>query len=573
MIAAAACVGLALMADGVGRNSATYDEVEYLKIAARWLRTGDQEEITRMGSPLTFWKWQQAPVLWLLDRWDRSAWVDDPERYQVELLPWVRLWSLHVWLIAWGTTVLWAKQMHGPRAAVLAAWLFTLSPNLLAHGGLITMETPITACAVLASFAFWRFLRDPQPRFGFGRWFWISAAASGLAFSCKFTAILFPILFGAAWWLIEVRELAIAQRAAKADDPNPTRGLIPLPLRILTSRTIRIAAIMTAYVAAMLAADWLITGGAMLTPSKTAGAHLVSQRLPESLRGWFATIAETPMPQDWVGFAIQSNHQRSGGPSYLFGERRMTGWRHYYLVALAVKVPLGFWLLAATRAVIRPTRPGRGDALPILTAGLFLLAASAGSTRNYGVRYLLPMAPLAIVWVSSLAESAASIQRRGLRAIIGLSLLSQSLAVASIHPYELSYFNILAQGPIGGRRILADSNLDWGQGAKGLAAMQRQRPEFRDLTLYYFGDTDPRRYGVVGEVHAINAHGPLADTPKLPDRLQARSRFLAVSASLQWGPWGPNGYFDALRGAEPMAYSPDFTIAVYDAAKLLELAP
>src|SRR5262245_52525659 len=64
----AAVVGLGLMVDSLGRSSATYDEVKYLQVAARWWRTGDQEEITRMGSPLVFWKLQQVPVLWVLDR-------------------------------------------------------------------------------------------------------------------------------------------------------------------------------------------------------------------------------------------------------------------------------------------------------------------------------------------------------------------------------------------------------------------------------------------------------------------------------------------------------------------------
>ena len=64
--ALAALVGLAPIVDASFSNSATYDEVTYLRVAAHWWRTGDQSEITRMGSPLTFWKLQQAPVLWCL---------------------------------------------------------------------------------------------------------------------------------------------------------------------------------------------------------------------------------------------------------------------------------------------------------------------------------------------------------------------------------------------------------------------------------------------------------------------------------------------------------------------------
>src|SRR4051794_32318247 len=83
-VALAAAVGVGLLADSLWRSSATYDEVAYLRIAARWWRTGDQEQVTRMGSPLTFWKFQQAPVLWLLDRLGRGDLVDDPIRHQAE---------------------------------------------------------------------------------------------------------------------------------------------------------------------------------------------------------------------------------------------------------------------------------------------------------------------------------------------------------------------------------------------------------------------------------------------------------------------------------------------------------
>ena len=69
------------------QSSATYDEVAYLRVAARWWRTGDQAEITRMGSPLTFWKLQQVPVLWLLDHLGHRDWIDDPIGHQRQLLP------------------------------------------------------------------------------------------------------------------------------------------------------------------------------------------------------------------------------------------------------------------------------------------------------------------------------------------------------------------------------------------------------------------------------------------------------------------------------------------------------
>ena len=186
--------------------------------------------------------------------------------------------------------------------------------------------------------------------------------------------------------------------------------------------------------------------------------------------------------------------RKTGATGYLFGEIRDTGWRHYYLVTLAVKVPLAFWLILALRAALARRIPSAGcDWVLPAAAALFLVIASLGSTRNMGIRYLLPIAPLAIIWVSGLAEGTAWVRRAAWGGLAALAV-----AIASIHPYELSYFNVLAGGPIGGRRILSDSNLDWSQGLKPLAELQRDRPELRDLTLFYFGDTEADRFGVAG---------------------------------------------------------------------------
>jgi hypothetical protein len=269
-----------------------------------------------------------------------------------------------------------------------------------------------------------------------------------------------------------------------------------------------------------------------------------------------ARALETPIPQDWVGFAKQMLHQRSGGPSYLLGERRMHGWWYYYVVALAVKVPLSFWLLFGARIVLGGRVPSTGHTavLPAIL-GLFLAITALGSSRNYGVRYLLPLAPLAIVWVSGLAEAGPWARRAA-----AVGLVGQALAVALIHPFELTYFNALAGGPVGGRRILADSNLDWGQGLRSLVRLQREHPEYADLTFYYFGDTDPKHYGVRGVCHVIDAGSV---HPGLPPRLEAATRRVAVSASLQWGPWGPPGYFGALDDIAPERLTDDRTIAIY----------
>jgi 4-amino-4-deoxy-L-arabinose transferase-like glycosyltransferase len=550
LTAVAVLAGLALSVDAIFKNSATYDEVAYLKVGAHWWRTGDQSAITRMGSPLTFWKLQQVPVLWLVDHLGHREWIDDPIVHQRELLRAVRLGCLWIWLVAIALTAAWSCQSHGPPAMALTAWLFALSPNLIAHGTLATMELPLVAAATAMFWSFWRF-------FDSGRWpwFWLSALAAGVAFSCKFTAIVFPPILAVVWWLAR------------------WQGGERRPM----SLTGHVFSRMLAFLVLMLLTNVALTGFARTPLSSSQGQHPSLERwLGSTAAREVAGLYETPLPQDWVGFATQMHHQASGGASYLWGERRMRGWWYYYFIALAVKVPLGFWLLVVARSALHwdwsHNLRERGVFLIAQTKShihllplvflLFLTITAIGSSRNYGMRYLLPLAPLAIVWVSALADGRFTAWPR-IAAALGLT--SFVAAVAFSHPYELTYFNIMAGGPKGGRHILADSNLDWGQGLDALVRLQRQRPEFRDLTFYYFGDTEPAHYGVSGRCYVINA---VDDQSSLPGLEGVKTPYLAVSASLQFGPWGPPGFFRELDRLEPVRLTDDTTIAIYRTADL-----
>jgi len=545
---AAGVVGLLLVLDSARSISATYDEVTYLKVGARWWREGDPVGITRMGSPLLFWKIQQAPVYWLLDQIGRGDLIDEPMARQEELLPIVRAGASWIWLLGLILTAWWAKLLSGPRSMAAAAWIFALSPNLIAHGTLITMETPLVVTATAMLLAFWAFLRD-----GRRRWFWASAILGGLAFSCKYTVILLPPILAVVWWLDGLRW--------------------GMPRTELLRHSRRVVLGMMVYVAALLLGNFALTGFAMLPLSPTTGAHPSVDGRFGPLGPLLARLYETPIPQDWVGLANQFRHQASGGPSYLMGERRMSGWWYYYFVAMAVKIPLAFWLLVISRLIVgaRSENIGRSpDRMLIQVIALFLIVTALGSSRNYGLRYLLPLAPLAIVWVSRVARDEegeiAGRSRWGWRGgLTSIAILGQAIAVASVHPNELTYFNVVAGGPSGGRRILSDSNLDWGQGLKALARLQRENPAYRDMTLYYFGDTEPRYYGVEGVAHVVNA---VDDHSALPPVETAETPYIAVSSSLQFGPWGPEGFFRKLDGLKPVAMTDDATIAIYRAADL-----
>ena len=266
----AALVGLALLIGPIRASSATYDEVAYLRIAAEWWRTGDQEEIGRMGSPLTFWKLQQAPTLWLLDRTGRGAWIDEPIAHQAELLPIVRLGALWIWLVAFALTTGWAwSASRRPRGG---------------DGGLAVRPEPEPAGPRRPDHdgaAPRRGLDGVDPSSSGGSWrraeagpFLLSAAAAGLAFSCKFTTVLLPPILGLAWFVDRLRR----------DD----RRWLRLGARV--------AAGMAGFGLVLVLADLTVTGFAAMTPSARVGQDASE---PRDDRPGSPGLAETPMPQDW----------------------------------------------------------------------------------------------------------------------------------------------------------------------------------------------------------------------------------------------------------------------------------
>jgi hypothetical protein len=205
--------------------------------------------------------------------------------------------------------------------------------------------------------------------------------------------------------------------------------------------------------------------------------------------------------------------------------------------------------------------------LPLVSL-LYIAITALGSSRNYGIRYILPLAPPAIVWLSALGTQCQALSPLiilSLRSAVLIGLVGYASATAGIHPHELTYFNTLGGGPEGGRQILADSNLDWGQGLKALARLQQEEPQYSDMTLYYFGITEPVNYGVLGSSFVINA---VDDHSRLAGLDSVKTKYLAVSTSLQWGPWGPPKFFHLLDHIKPDRFTDDMTIAIYRTSDL-----
>ena len=185
----------------ISKLSATADEAVHLSSGYSYWKTRDFR--LEPETPPTAKLLAALPLLFLHPKLDTSGelwqkgeaaqstfgfvflYTNDADR----LLFWARIPM--ILLAAAGAVVvfLWARDLFGPSAGVFAAGLYCFSPNLLAHGMLVTSDVPVAVFTLLTLYLFWK--SDDQ-----ASWFrdFTTGLALGAAMTTKFSAGLLPIL-------------------------------------------------------------------------------------------------------------------------------------------------------------------------------------------------------------------------------------------------------------------------------------------------------------------------------------------------------------------------------------------
>jgi len=275
---------------------------------------------------------------------------------------------------------------------------------------------------------------------------------------------------------------------------------------------------------------------------------------------WAAVYRFSPLPLYWRGLGATFHRLEEGRGSFLLGRRSVEGAWLYFPLAFAAKTPLAFFPLAALGAAALKGKERRRDLLWIFIPFAGYFAAAMTAKVQIGVRHLLPIYPfLALLAGLGFARLWA---RRGRARIAAAALaLWAGVSVGLCAPDLLAYFNEAAGGPGNGWRVLADSNLDWGQGLKELAAYLRSIGN-PPIYLCYFGVADPAYYGI--------RYAPVLPPPhvrRLPPPADPESSgraLLAISATnLQGVYFSDPSLFAWLKERRPLAVA-GYSIFVYD---------
>lgn len=382
-----------------------------------------------------------------------------------------------------------AREIYGQQAGYFALVLFLFNPEILAHSQLVTTDLGVTCFLFLSVYTFYRALRHITVVNGL-----LFAVCVGLTQVTKFSGVLiFPILLlvGAAFAFSKtaVSYLYFGKQNGPRLLSQPPEKLYAMIALLAFSALISLGIIWACY-----GFRYSISSDATMANAidwqhywTKPGAAVSFMHLAHNLRLF---------PEAYTyGFlhALESTEIRY---AYLLGNYSDTGWWYYFFATFLVKTPIPL-LVFIVFGLIFIKRYGGGlaaEAMLLLPVGFYWLTAIFNHI-NIGNRHLLPVYPFLIVFAS---KTARAFHRPAVKRLAWVSVLLLFWYVGEtllIHPHFLAYFNEIAGGADHGRRWLTDSNLDWGQDLKGLAAYRQRHPE-EPFYLSYFGSAPPEYYGI-----------------------------------------------------------------------------
>jgi hypothetical protein len=489
---------------------ATFDEPIDVANALTFWRTGSHHELIRLGAmplpmdmsalPIRIWElWQGQPIDMRHGDQSFALWLS-----RLGVLPFWWLLLYYGWRMGHSLAGCWGGRLT---VALLAS-----EPNFLAHACLATKDIAISACLVALVYHFrtgrdcgwWRRVGLP------GFWF-------GMALLSKASAVVFGPL---ALIAVEVERLLRQAPAEGRSWREWWRVLAPGRRDMIQAGLVGLV-LMFVY----CGSDW--------KPERSfvAWAHKLSPGFGSSVMVW---LADHLCIFSNAGEALvrQVTHNVRGHGTFVIGHAYPRSVWYYFPVALSIKLTLTFLFLPLVVVLLRPRALTNWACI---AAGLLLLY-SLRCNVQIGIRLMLPAVALAAAGVSAAVvrawqESPSGWRRQLLRGAAVVGIAWASLASVRVWPDALCYTNELWGGTAKGYLRLTDSNYDWGQGLKGLAAWER-RHHLDTLDVWYFG-TDPIIETL--PIHPVAFHDPTAS----PEDLLARSRgrYLAVSTTLLYGPY------------------------------------
>jgi len=571
LVVAIVCVHVGALAWSASRHSPGWDEVGHFSAAISHWEFG-RFDLFRVNPPLV----RLAAATPLLFAAPRTHWSDffeapgtRPEfgmgrqllaangRRSFFLFALARWACIPFSLVGAYLCFRWGRELYGQTAGILALTLWCFSPNIIAHGSLITPDAGAAAMGVAAAYVFWRWLKRPT-------WGW--AVAAGLVLGlAELTRTTWIVLFG-LWPVLWIVWTKAESRKRKAEENAEGRRQNAERRWARETWQMGVMLLLGLYV---LNLGYGFEGSfqrlgeygfvsEMLGGPKDHAERAYRPEVRNRFEGTWLAGVPVPLPKNYLmGIDLQKSDFENKMWSYLRGEWRLGGWWYYYLYALAIKEPLGTWVLVVLAAGVSlwpggrcppaiarpsalapgplrlvpqeavatevatprpvplapgpsplapgpsPLAPGpsgysagwRDELVLLAPAAVVLTLVSSQTGFNHHLRYVLPIFPFVFIWASKVAR-AVELKHWKIASVAGAALLWSVGSSLYYYPHSLSYFNELVGGPKGGHYHLGSSNIDWGQDLLYLKRWLDEHPEAQPLHLAFDCWYDPKLAGV-----------------------------------------------------------------------------
>lgn len=382
----------------------------------------------------------------------------------------------------------WARQLYGRKAGILALFLYTFSPNMLAHAQISSSDFGMVFFCFIALYYFWRYLRQPN---------WMHLIIAGLTLGLsqltKFSAIfLFPI------YLLSIITMLFFEK------PSESKNLpFKKSLARFKNPKIRQAAFLFVSFLAMLAITYLVIvvaykGEGMFRPlsdSINEDIHLnktlypIQEMADSNQLMKIAMSVPSPLPYYYVrGLGFSFYYSGKPTATLVEGGHVKSAW-YFFLLSFLLKTPLPEMIMLILALIFwnkLAKKPG-DEAMLALPFLLFHLAFCF-TQKRFGYRYLIVTIPFLLVFISKVSNLRFRSKRTTRIAKCGVILLCIWYLVSSIliYPHYLSYINELGGGPANGYKHFVDSNIDWGQDLFYLRDYVTEN-NITNLKLKYYG--------------------------------------------------------------------------------------
>ena len=240
---------------------------------------------------------------------------------------------------------LWTKQFFGRKAALMALFLYSLEPNMLAHAGLVNTDLGAASFILITIYAFYRLVHQISiPHLLF------ACFAFGLALIVKFSTLtLLPML------ILLGGGVVVSKHPIDLRLPGVMRGYVTSRLKkllILLAAMIGMAlvAYMTIWVAYRFRNEAIVLPGQSSPPPWDQ----TSSDQPWIKRAILWMKDAKVLPEAYL-YRFATAFQSLNRPSFLMGELSTEGWWYYFIVSFVLKTPLPLVLfLLVTPFSIRP---------------------------------------------------------------------------------------------------------------------------------------------------------------------------------------------------------------------------